>query len=121
LKNLRDVREKKFYRFVSEKKIDTWNFELPATLEGFELYISPAAPVEVTNGSFIVINYADFATGSDFILYYNIYGDIFSAESRIKGAAHISYAFESKTLEELDANLKENLADELREIRRLSQ
>ena len=120
LKNLRDVHEKKFSRFVSEKKIDTWNFDLPATLEGFELFISPAEPVEITNGSFIVLNYADFATGSDFILYYNIYGDIFSAESRIKGAAHISYAFESKDLDELAVKLKENLTVELREIRRLS-
>lgn len=121
LKNLRDVRDKAINRFLRDKNIDTWKFDFPATLEGFELFISPDKPVEVTNGSFVVVNYADFATGSDFVLYYNIYGDVFSAESRIKGAAHVSYAFEATELDDLTVKLNENLAAELREIRRLSQ
>ena len=122
LKNLRDVRNGKFNRFLREKGIDEWNYgkNLPATLEGFELFISPEKPVEVTNGSFIVINYVDFAAGSDFVLYYNIYGNVFSAESRIKGDTQVSYAFESTTLPELEESLKENLPDELKNIRRLS-
>ena len=122
LKNLRDVRDKNFNRFLREKGIDEWNYgkNLPATLEGFELFISPEKPVEVTNGSFIVINYVDFAAGSDFVLYYNIYGNVFSAESRIKGDTQVSYAFESTTLPELEESLKENLPDELKNIRRLS-
>ena len=123
LKNLRDVHDKPINRFLREKEIDTWTYghELPVTLEGFELFISPEKPVEVTNGSFIVVNYVDFAAGSDFVLYYNIYGDVFSAESRIKGDTQVSYAFESTTLPELEENLKINLVDELKEIRRLSQ
>ena len=123
LKNLRGFRNKKLNSFLREKKIDTWAYgqNLPATLEGFELFIKPAAPVEVTNGSFIVINYADFAINSDFVLYYNIYTDEFSGESRIKNSPHVSYAFDAKTLDALEDKLKENLTDELREIRRLSQ
>ncbi|MBR1806420.1 MAG: hypothetical protein IJ774_08565 [Selenomonadaceae bacterium] len=120
LKNLRDVRDKPINRFLREKKIDTWTFDFPATLEGFELFISPDKPVEVTNGSFVLVNYADFAAGSDFVLYYNIYGDVFSAESRIKGASHVSYAFEATELDDLTVKLRENLAAELREIRHLS-
>ena len=121
LKNLRTVRDKPINRFLRDKQIDAWSYEFPATLEGFELFISPDKPVEVTNGSFVVVNYADFAAGSDFVLYYNIYGDVFSAESRIKGAAHVSYAFEATELDDLTEKLNENLAAELREIRRLSQ
>ena len=121
LKNLRYVRDKPINRFLREKNIDTWTFDFPATLEGFELFISPDKPVEVTNGSFILVNYADFAAGSDFVLYYNIYGDVFSAESRIKGASHVSYAFETTELDDLTDKLRENLAAELSEIRRLSQ
>lgn len=121
LKNLRNVRDKPLNRFLRDKNIDAWSYDFPATLEGFELFISPDKPVEVTNGSFIVVNYADFAAGSDFVLYYNIYGDVFSAESRIKGAPHVSYAFEAVTLDDLTDKLNKNLADELREIRRLSQ
>lgn len=119
IKNLRDFRSKSLNNFLREKKFDTWNFgqELPARLEGFELFISPATPVEVTNGSFIVVNYVDFAANSDFVLYYNIYSDEFSGESRINGAPHVTYAFDAKTLNELEVKLKKNLVDELRSIR----
>ena len=119
IKNLRDFRSKSLNNFLREKKIDTWNFgqELPARLEGFELFISPSTPVEVTNGSFIVVNYVDFAANSDFVLYYNIYSDEFSGESRINGAPHVTYAFDAKTLNELEVKLKKNLVDELRSIR----
>ena len=82
--------------------------------------MAPTAPVEVTNGSHIIINYADFALNSDFVLYYNIYTDTFSGEARIKGAPHVTYTFDAATLDELTNKLQKNLADELREIRRLS-
>jgi len=119
IKNLRGVRNKTPNSFLREKKIDTWKFgnELPATLEGFELFIKPAAPIEVTNGSFIIINYADFKINSDFVLYYNVYTDEFSGERRINGAPNITYAFDAKTLDELETKLKNNLTAELIAIR----
>lgn len=119
LKNLRGLRSREPNSFLREKKIDTWAYgkALPATLEGFELFISPAAPVEVTNGSFIVINYADFAANSDFVIYYNIYTDEFSGETRINGAPQVSYAFDAKTLKDLETKLKRNLDAELLTIR----
>ena len=122
LKNLRGLRGGKSNRFLRELKLDAWDYgqSLPATLEGFELFINPAAPVEVTNGSFVVVNYADFELQSDFVLYRNIYTDEFSGERRICGATHVTYAFDAKTLDELEIKLKANLIDELREIRRLS-
>lgn len=122
IKNLRGVRCGKFNRFLRDVRLDTWAYglSLPATLEGFELYISPAAPVEVTNGSVIVINYADFAIAGDFALSYNIYTDEFGSEERINGATRVTYAFDAKTLDEVEAKLKDNLLDELREIRRLA-
>lgn len=122
IKKLRDVLKGKLNRFLREKKIDAWFYgsELPAALEGFELFIKPAAPVEVTNGSFIVINYADFTLNSDFVIYFNIYTDEFSGEVRIKGAPHVIYTFDAKTLPELEDSLQKNLADELRNVRRLS-
>ena len=119
LKNLRDIKNKQLNRFLREKKFDTWKFgrELPSTLEGFELFISPAAPVEVTNGSFIIINYADFSISSDFVLYFNVYTDEFSGETRSNGAPHVTYAFDAKTFDELEDKLKKNLSNELHEIR----
>ncbi len=122
IKNLRETRNGKLNDFLREKNIDAWTYgsELPATLEGFELFIKPAAPVEVTNGSFIVVNYADFELDSDFVLYFNIYSDEFSGEARINGAPNVTYTFDAKTLDDLTDKLKKNLADELREIRRRS-
>ena len=119
LKNLRGLRGGKSNRFLRELKLDEWAYgqSLPATLEGFELFISPAAPVEVTNGSFIVINYADFASNSDFVIYRNIYTDEFSGERRINGASQVVYAFDAKTRDELEDNLKAHLIDELHTIR----
>ena len=120
IKNLRGIKNKSPNNFLREKKIDTWTYgkNLPATLEGFELFINPAAPVEVTNGSFIVIDYADFASNSDFVIYYNIYSEEFGGESRIDGAPHVTYAFDAKTLDELEDKLKKNLIDELKAIRK---
>ena len=122
IKNLRGCRNKNLNRFLREKKIDSWYYgkNLPSTLEGFELFISPVAPVEVTNGNFIVINYADFSIAGDFIISFNIYTDEFCGERRINGAPHVIYTFDAKTLDELEDKLKKNLVDELREIRRLS-
>lgn len=119
IKSLRDIKSKSLNRFLREKKIDSWTYglSLPTTLEGFELFISPAAPVEVTNGSFIVINYADFTINSDFVLYYNIYTDEFSGERRINGVPHVIYTFDAKTLDELTDKLKNNLVAELKSIR----
>ena len=120
LKDLGEIRRKEPHIFLLEKEIDAWSYgkSLPATIEGFELFIKPSAPVEVTNGSFIVINYVDFAANSDFIVYYNVFGDEFSGERRINGAPEVTYAFDSKTLPELEEKLKNHLIDELKAIRR---
>lgn len=122
IKNLRELRNKPLNIFLREKKLDTWAYgsELSDELEGFELFIKPAAPVEVTNGSFIILNYADFKLNSDFVIDFNIYSDEFGAERRINGAPHVIYTFDAKTLPELEDKLKKNLVDELREVRRLS-
>ncbi|MCR5834616.1 MAG: hypothetical protein K6G55_08225 [Selenomonadaceae bacterium] len=123
IKILRDVMTPKANRFIDEKKIPKWTYglNLPETLEGFRLFIKPSAPVEITNGSFIVIDYVDFAINSDFIIYFNIFGDEFSGESRVNGATHVTYDFDSKTLKYLEDKLKNKLADKLREIRSQAQ
>lgn len=122
LKKLRDLRRGKLNKFLREKKIDTWQFglTLPDEVAGFELFIKPAAPVEVTNGSFVVVNYADFKLNSDFAIYFNIYTDSFSGEEKINGAPHVTYKFDAATLDELAGKLQKNLTDELNKIRRLS-
>lgn len=73
---------------VSDKKITEWALgrELPEELEGFSLFIRPAQPVKINNGSYIVVDYVDFSLESSFTLYYNIYRDEFFC-----GSPHLEY------------------------------
>ena len=104
---------------VRDKKIMTWEAakELPETLEGFTLYIRPAEPVKINNGSYIVIDYVDFALESSVTVYYNIYRDEFFSEARIWNIPDVNYDFDSGTLSELEERLQTYLVPRLKEVR----
>ena len=108
-----------FNPLVAEKKFADWNYgkNLSQNLEGFELFISPKNPVQFTNGSHVIINYSDFENSSDLSIYYNVYGDNFSGEAKIKNVPQVIYSFDSKDLKELETKLEENLLAELRKIK----
>ena len=108
-----------FNPLVQEKNFDAWEYgkNLPEQLKGFELFISPKNPVQFTNGSHIIINYSDFENFSDLTIYYNVYGDNFSSEARIKSVPHVIYSLDSENLQELEDKLKNHLAAELAAIK----
>lgn len=111
--------EKDFNPLIQEKKFADWEYgkNLPENLEGFELFITPKNPVPFTNGSHILINYSNFETLSDLTIYYNLYGDNFSGEAKIKNVPHVVYSFDSANLKELETKLAENLVAELHAIK----
>ena len=92
---------------VLDKKITEWALggELPEELEGFSLFIRPAQPVKINNGSYIVVDYVDFSLESSFTLYYNIYRDEFFAEARIWNIPDVNYDFDSNELPELEEKI----------------
>ena len=104
---------------LQEKNFAAWEYgkNLPKNLEGFELFISPKNPVQFTNGSTIIINYSDFELLGDLTIYYNVYGDNFSGESRIKNVPHVIYSFDAENLKDLEIKLEENLSAELAAIK----
>lgn len=104
---------------VTDKKIMEWNYipQLPKQLEGFELFISPAEPVKVINGSYVVIDYCDFEIESNFIIYYNMFRDEFFGEARIRRIPEVTYAYDSSELDQLAAKLDEKLQNTLKDIR----
>lgn len=104
---------------VIEKKILEWPFAatLPETVEGFALFIRPSEPLRVINGSYIVIDYSDFAAQSNFIVYYNIFRDEFFGEAKIRRIPEMNYLFDSHQLEELEEKLRAHFLPRLREIR----
>lgn len=101
------------------KQIITWpvSQQLPREYAGFTLIINPAAPVKVLNGSFIIIDYSDFAAASNFVVYYNILRDEFFAERRLVRRPELLTTFDAKTLPELAQRLQDNLAPTLENLR----
>lgn len=104
---------------VVDKKILTWEAgqELPAEKEGFSLFIRPQEPVKINNGSYIVIDYVNFALESSFTVYYNIYRDEFFAEARIWNIPDVSYEFDASDLEELEEKLRSRMTARLQQVR----
>lgn len=104
---------------VREKDILTWKAgsELPETLEGFSLFIRPAYPVKINNGSYIIIDYVDFSLESSVTVYFNIYRDEFFSEARIWNIPDVNYDFDSNTLPELEERLQTYLVPRLKEVR----
>lgn len=104
---------------VEAAHITTWAYEgvLPSEAEGFSLFIQPSQPLRITNGSYIIADYEDFAAQSNFILYYNVLRDDFFGEARVDGVPEICYEFEAGNLAELEKRLQVHLIPRLRRIR----
>lgn len=95
-----------------------WAERLPAEILGFELFVNPTEPVKINNGSYIVIDYVNFALESSFTIYYNIFRDEFFGEARIWNIPDVNYDFDSVSLDELAAKLHEYMQPRLEFIYR---
>ena len=105
---------------IIDKKIMQWDYiaKLPKEICGFKLFINPAEPVKIINGSYIIIDYCDFANESNFIIYYNVYRDEFFGEAKIHRIPEVTYAYDSSQLNELKAKIEEKLVPTLEAIRK---
>ena len=103
---------------IADKNFAAWNYpkNLPKNLEGFELFITPEKPVKITNGSYIILNYSNFETDCDLTIYYNVYTDNFSGESKINLVPNVSYLFDADNLKDLETTLQKNLSSELHNL-----
>ena len=104
---------------VKGLNLPEWQYglDLPAENEGFELFIRPAEPVKINNGSYIVIDYVDFTLVSSFTVYYNIYRDEFFSEARIWNIPDVNYDFDSSDLRELEEKLSSRMPARLQQVR----
>lgn len=102
-----------------EKKILDWKYidRLPNTIEGFTLFIRPDEPLRSINGSYIIFDYSDFETESNFVIYYNIFRDEFFGESRIRQIPEMNYVFDTHELIDLEEKLDLHLFNRLRTMR----
>ena len=115
LDSLETFRPSSLSVMVLEKHILEWPYakELPETLEGYTLFVRPTAPVKITNGSYIIIDYVDFDHGCDVTIYYNIYRDEFFGEARVHSIPDVTYEFDARTLDGLQKNLEARLVPRL--------
>jgi len=105
---------------VKGLNLPEWQYglDLPTENEGFELFIRPAEPVKINNGSYIVIDYVDFTLASSFTVYYNIYRDEFFSEARIWNIPDVNYDFDSSDLRELEEKLNSRMPARLQQVRK---
>ncbi len=67
-----------------ELGFEAWDYwrQLPKQVGDFELYITPDNPLPYLNGSFIFLDYSDFAHGDQLYLMYNIFRNEIFAEMK---------------------------------------
>ncbi len=101
------------------KKIAEWPYgaRLPGEIEGFRLFIGPGRPTRTINGSYVIIDYSDFAAASNLNISYNVYRDEFFGQQHFRHTPEMSAAFDTRDLGELASRLEQNLRPALRELR----
>jgi hypothetical protein len=119
LGELANPRQREYESIFRGKHILEWPHaaKLPPKLAGFELFISPAEAVKTINGSYIVLDYSDFALGSNLAIYYNIYRDEFFAEVRVNYAPRMINLFDTKELPDLTEKMEAGLEPALITLR----
>lgn len=101
------------------KKITEWDYELtlPGLVAGFDRVVCPANCVQVTNGSYLIVDYSDHACASSLRFFYNVFRDDFFAEYLDHGVPEATSAFDCKSLAEFDSLLKKELGPSLQRFR----
>ncbi len=119
LTNLSSFNKENLDSIIIDKKVIDWPYgkELPQNVMGFELFIKPAEPVKIINGSYIILDYSNFNAESNLAIYYNMFRDEFFGETRIKRTPTMAAVFETKTLEELQEVIAAHLTTTLEKIK----
>lgn len=119
LTNLSSFNRENLDSIIIDKKVIDWPYgkELPQNVMGFELFIKPAEPVKIINGSYIILDYSNFNAESNLAIYYNMFRDEFFGETRIKRTPTMAAVFETKTLEELQEVIAAHLTTTLEKIK----
>lgn len=111
--------ERHYESIVVKKNILDWPYgaKLPGEVAGFRLFITPRQPLKVINGSYVIIDYSDFAIASDLTINYNVFRDEFFGELRLKRTPHMTTDFDTRELDELAAKLDSGLEPALLDLR----
>ena len=119
LESLRQCAPDKMESLFRNKKILDWETEmdLPKQINGFERYLSPRDCLQFTNGSYLILDYSDFAENSSLRFFYNVFRDDFFAEYLVLGAPQATQRFDSKSLADLSDKVQRDLDAATLELR----
>ena len=127
---IRNVDRKTLHKMpfeAAELCFEKWEFwrSLPRELEGYELFITPDNPLPYINGSFIFLDYTDFAGGNQIYFSYNIFRDELFAEMRSHNLPLTTESFDVKAnvpagdkLAALEQHLRERLQETLLSLKK---
>lgn len=117
--SLGEFNEKNLSSVILETNILQWTYiqQLPHKSHGFELFILPSQPLKTINGSYIILDYSDFSSCSNFVVCYNVFRNEFFADMKICNQPRTTNSFDAVNLENLQEVLHNNLQDTLQTIR----
>ena len=96
---------------LKAKGILDWHYpdKLPERIGNFVKFIGPQYPLEFTNGTFIILDYVDFAGNNELMFLYNRIRDEFYAENKKRLKPNTIHEFDAKKLPDLEELLEEKL------------
>ena len=100
---------------LQKKGIYDWQgyLQFPPVWHGFERFITPDKAFPMPNGAYAILDYSDFATGSQFLVLYNQLRNVIYAEKKLARTPVATTAFDARELTALEANLSKGMEAQL--------
>lgn len=97
---------------------DKWEYwkSLPKTIGEYELFINPEAPLKYINGSWIILDYTNFAKGNQIMFLYNSFRNELFAELKKGYMPYTTERFNATTLDQLGGLIENHLYKTLEEL-----
>ena len=97
---------------------DSWDFwkSLPKQIGEYELFINPEKPLEYINGSWIILDYSNFAKGNQIMFLYNSFRNELFAELKKGNMPYTTDLYNATKLAQLEELIKKHLQETLNEL-----
>ncbi len=96
---------------LQQKGIYDWRGyqQFPEKWHGFERFITPDKAFPLPNGAYAILDYSDFATGSQFLVLYNQLRNMLYAEKKVARTPVATIEFDAQELAALEVSLTKGL------------
>ncbi len=97
---------------------DDWDFwmSLPKKIGEYELFVTPESPLEYINGSWIILDYSNFAKGNQIMFLYNSFRNELFAELKKGYMPYTTDTFNATRLDKFTELIKKHLQETIKEL-----